>query len=54
MYLHIEILSKETLLERIESLVRIYGFKLEGGGMNCLKRVFVYFSASNEITSRKP
>ena len=33
-------------------IVRIYGFKLEG--VNCLKRVFVYFSALNEITSRKP
>ena len=40
-------------LDELQS-VRIYDFKLEGGGVNCLKRVFPNFSTLNEITSRKP
>ena len=33
-------------------IVRMYGFKLEGGGGNVLKKVFKNFSALNEITPR--
>ena len=33
-------------------IVRMYGFKLEGGGVNGLKRVFANFEVKNEFTLR--